>query len=46
MKSGIQINENTLAEMRDLGLYLGMDVVKFLGEQSLKAQSGRALYKA
>jgi len=45
MANGIQVNEKTVAEMRDLAQHLGMDVVAYLGEKALEAKSGKALYK-
>lgn len=45
MEKGISVNEKTVAEMRDLALHLGMDVVSYLGAQALEAKSGKALYK-
>jgi len=45
LKSGIDVNEKTVAEMRDLAQHLGMDVVAYLGEKALEAKSGKALYK-
>ena len=45
MKEGIEVNEKTVAEMRDLAEHLGMDVVAYLGEAALEAKSGKALYK-
>ncbi len=45
MEKGISVNEKTVAEMRDLALHLGMDVVSYLGAQALEARSGKALYK-
>ena len=45
MKTGIQVNEKTLAEMRDLGLFLGMNVVNYLGVESLSAKHGNVLYR-
>jgi LDH2 family malate/lactate/ureidoglycolate dehydrogenase len=45
MRDGIQVNEKTVAEMRDLAQHLGMDVVSYLGTQALEAKSGKALYK-
>ena len=45
MEKGISVNEKTVAEMRDLALHLGMDVVAYLGAEALEAKSGKALYK-
>ena len=45
MEHGIEVNEKTVAEMRDLAQHLGMDVVSYLGEKALEAKSGKALYK-
>lgn len=44
-EKGIDVNEKTVAEMRDLCQHLGMDVVSYLGEKALEAKSGKALYK-
>ncbi len=45
MKNGIDINVNTVAEMRDLAQYLNMDVVTYLGEKALNVQGKESLYK-
>ena len=45
MKNGINVNVNTVAEMRDLAQYLGMDVVKYLGEKALTVKGKESLYK-
>lgn len=45
MKNGIDINVNTVAEMRDLAQYLGMDVASYLGEEALTIQGKESLYK-
>ncbi len=45
MKTGININVNTVAEMRDLAQFLGMDVVEYLGEEALTIKGKESLYK-
>ena len=45
MEHGLEVNEKTVAEMRDLAQHLGMDVVAYLGQKALEAKSGKALYK-
>ncbi|MBQ4037012.1 MAG: Ldh family oxidoreductase [Clostridia bacterium] len=45
MKNGININKNTVAEMRDLAQFLGMDVVAYLGEEALTIQGKESIYK-
>jgi len=45
MKNGINVNVNTVAEMRDLAQYLGMDVVKYLGEKAMSIKGKESLYK-
>ncbi len=44
MKNGINVNVNTVAEMRDCAQYLGMDVVKYLGEEALDIKGKESLY--
>ncbi len=44
MKNGINVNKNTVAEMRDLAQYLKMDVVKYLGEEALKIEGKKSIY--
>ncbi len=45
MENGINVNKNTVAEMRDLAQFLGMDVVSYLGEQALTIQGKESVYK-
>lgn len=45
MQNGINVNKNTVAEMRDLAQFLGMDVVSYLGEQALTIQGKESVYK-
>ena len=45
MKNGIEVNVNTVAEMRDLAQFLGMDVVSYLGEKALNIKGKESLYK-
>jgi len=45
LNSGININVNTVAEMRDLAQFLGMDVVEYLGEEALNVKGKESLYK-
>ncbi len=45
MKNGINININTVAEMRDLAQFLGMDVAAYLGEEALTIKGKESLYK-
>ncbi len=45
MKNGIQVNVNTVAEMRDLAQYLEMDVVAYLGEEALSIKGKESLYQ-
>lgn len=45
LKNGISINVNTLAEMRDMGLYLGMDVPAYLGEEVMSIKGKESPYK-
>ncbi|MBR6793097.1 MAG: Ldh family oxidoreductase [Clostridia bacterium] len=45
MKTGININVNTVAEMRDLAQFLGMDVAEYLGEEALTIKGKESLYK-
>ncbi len=45
MKNGINININTVAEMRDLAQFLGMDVVEYLGEEALTIKGKESMYK-
>ena len=45
MENGIDININTVAEMRDLAQFLGMDVASYLGEQALSIKGKESLYK-
>ena len=45
MKNGININVNTVAEMRDLAQFLGMDVASYLGEEALTIKGKESLYK-
>lgn len=44
MKNGINVNKNTVAEMRDLAEYLKMDVVDYLGEEALKIEGKKSIY--
>ena len=44
LKNGIDININTVAEMRDLAQYLEMDVVQYLGEKALNLEGKKSLY--
>ncbi len=44
MKNGINVNVNTVAEMRDLAEYLKMDVVSYLGEEALKIEGKKSIY--
>lgn len=44
MESGIDVNVNTVAEMRDLAEYLKMDVVDYLGEEATKIQGKKSIY--
>ncbi len=45
LKNGISINVNTLAEMRDMGLALGMDVPAYLGEEVMTIRGKESIYK-
>ncbi len=45
MKNGINININTVAEMRDLAQFLGMDIAAYLGEEALTIKGKESLYK-
>ncbi len=45
MKNGISINKNTVAEMRDMAQFLGMDVVSYLGEEALSIKGKESVYK-
>jgi len=45
MEKGINVNVNTVAEMRDLAQALKMDVVRYLGEKALTIQGKESLYK-
>ena len=45
LKNGININVNTVAEMRDLAQFLGMDVVAYLGEEALNIKGKESIYK-
>lgn len=45
MESGIDVNINTVAEMRDLALFLGMDAVGYLGEAAMKIKGKESSYK-
>jgi len=45
MKNGININVNTVAEMRDLAQFLGMDVITYLGEEALGLKGKESVYK-
>lgn len=44
LKNGIDVNVNTVAEMRDLAEYLKMDVVEYLGEEALGIQGKKSIY--
>ncbi len=44
LENGIDININTVAEMRDLAQFLGMDVVSYLGEQAVNIKGKESLY--
>ena len=41
----MSINVNTLAEMRDMGLALGMDGPSYLGEAVMGIQGKESIYK-
>lgn len=45
LKNGINVNVNTVAEMRDLAQALDMDVVKYLGEKAVGIKGKESLYK-
>lgn len=45
LENGIDINVNTVAEMRDLAEYLNMDVAAYLGEEACSIQGKESLYK-
>ncbi len=45
MKNGIEVNVNTVAEMRDLAQYLNMDVTTYLGEEALSIKGKESLYQ-
>ena len=45
MKNGIKVNVNTVAEMRDMAQYLGMDVAAYLGKEALTIQGKESTYK-
>lgn len=45
MENGISVNEKTVAEMRDLAQYLGMDIIAYLGEKAMKVKRGKVLYE-
>lgn len=45
MKNGININVNTVAEMRDLAQFLDMDVISYLGEEALGLKGKESVYK-
>ena len=44
LKNGIEVNVNTVAEMRDLAEYLKMDVVDYLGEEATKIEGKKSIY--
>lgn len=44
MKNGIEVNVNTVAEMRDLAEYLKMDVKSYLGEEALHIEGKKSIY--
>ncbi len=45
LKNGINVNVNTVAEMRDLAQFLGMDVISYLGEEALGIKGKESVYK-
>lgn len=45
LENGIDVNINTVAEMRDLAQFLNMDVVSYLGEKALTIKGKESLYK-
>jgi len=45
LKNGININVNTVAEMRNLAEYLGMDAAAYLGEEVLSIKGKESLYQ-
>ncbi len=45
LKNGIEVNVNTVAEMRDLAQYLEMDVAAYLGEEALSIKGKESLYQ-
>ncbi len=44
MKNGINVNVNTVAEMRDLAEYLKMDVADYLGKEALDIKGKKSIY--
>lgn len=45
LKNGIEVNKNTVAEMRDCGEFLGMDVAGYLGQQVFDIKGKANPYK-